>query len=95
MGVDGNVVENRSVAVGVGGIWDERYVVRREGVNNRRESWRGGGVVEVSSNNRKREMVEESVEVIVEERRVWGVVEVDEVKRGFVVRDGGNKNVWV
>ena len=37
---DGYVVENRSVSVGVGGIWDKRDVVGGESVDNGGKVWR-------------------------------------------------------
>ena len=52
-------------------------MVGRESIDNRGKSWRRGGVVEVSSNDRRRKVAKEDVEVVVEEERIWGILDVD------------------
>ena len=47
-------------------------------------------MVEVAGNNRRGEVAKESVEVVMEERGVWRVVDVDQVERGVVAGDGGD-----
>ena len=47
-------------------------------------------MVEVAGNNRRGKVAKKGVEVVMEERGVWRVVDVDQVERGVVVRDGGD-----